>query len=431
MSKVKFTLVKNNSDSKTAIIRLSFYYGNPGKRLFYYVGHSLPEEHWDKVRQRAITTRANPHYESLNVSLDDLQKKVLTIYNTFELSGESLSVERFKKEMDILTGKTSRSAEQKLTRQNLFEFINSFIQSRKENPEYARGTISRYKVTLSHLRNFEKYSKKNLDFDSITLDFYERFTKYLYTKNYTNNFIGKLVCTLKVFLNEATEKGINKNMAFKNRRFSVLREDVNHVYLTEREIDVIYQLDLSENLKLDRVRDLFVIGCYTGLRFSDLSKLSAHHIVHRDDLELIQITTQKTLQSVTIPLHPFVKSIILKYHGNIPRTLSNQKMNDYLKEVGQLAGLNEVVSITKTRGGKRSDTVNEKWEIVTTHTARRSFATNAFKSGIPSISIMKITGHTTEKSLMKYIKITNEENAILMYSNDFFKGTNRNKLRVV
>jgi integrase len=106
-------------------------------------------------------------------------------------------------------------------------------------------------------------------------------------------------------------------------------------------------------------------------------------------------------------------------------------MNDYLKEVGQLAGLNEVVSVSKTRGGKRSDTVNEKWEIVTTHTARRSFATNAFKSGIPSISIMKITGHTTEKSLMKYIKITNEENAILMYSNDFFKGTNRNKLRVV
>jgi integrase len=431
MSKVKFTLVKNNPDSETAFIRLSFNYGNPPKRLFYYVGQGILPAHWDKVRQRAITSRANPQHESLNASLDDYQKKVLTIFNTFELSGEILSVERFKKEMDILMGKATRSTDQKLTRQHLFEFIDGFIESRKENPEYARGTICKYRQTLTHLRGYEKYAKKKLDFDSINLDFYERFTKYLYAQNYTNNFVGKMIATLKVFLNEATEKGVNKNMAFKSRKFTVLKEEINNIYLSEREIDMLYQMELSDNLKLDRVRDLFIIGCYTGLRFSDLSTLSAHHITQRDDHELLQVTTQKTSQSVTIPLHPFVKSIIMKYNGNIPKTMSNQKMNDYLKELGQLADLKESVSITKTRGGKRSDTVHEKWELITTHTARRSFATNAFKRGIPSISIMKITGHTTEKSFMKYIKITNEENAILMYSNDFFKGKERGKLRIV
>lgn len=431
MSKVKFTLVKNNSESELSFIRLSFQYGNPPKRLFYYVGQGIMSAHWDKVKQRAKTTRTNPQYESLNASLDDYQKKVLTIYNTFELSGDTLTLERFKKELDILTGKVKRTTAEKLTRLTLFEFIEDFIASRKANPEYSFRTIYKYDQAYTHLKAYQKYTKKKLDFDSIDLDFYERYTKYLYSRNFTNNTVGKLVALLKVFLNAATEKGINKSLAFQSRKFSILKEEINNIYLSEREIDIIYQLDLSGNLKLDRVRDLFIIGCYTGLRFSDLCTLSAHHIIHRDEHELLQVTTQKTSQSVAIPLHPYVKAIIIKYDGQIPKTMSNQKMNDYLKELGQLADLKESVSITKTRGGKRSDTVHEKWELITTHTARRSFATNAFKRSIPSISIMKITGHTTEKSFMKYIKITNEENAILMYSNDFFKGKDRGKLRIV
>ena len=125
------------------------------------------------------------------------------------------------------------------------------------------------------------------------------------------------------------------------------------------------------------------------------------------------------------------QDILNKYAGNQKCTYdntllpvsSNQKMNDYLKEVAQLAELNEIVFKSNTKGGKRIDVKHWKWELVTTHTARRSFATNAYKRGVPTISIMRLTGHTTEKAFMKYIKIDNEENAILMYENDFFKGT--------
>lgn len=151
MSKVKFTLVKNISDWELSFIRLSFQYGIPPKRLFYYVGQGIIPTHWDKVRQRAITTRANPQYESLNVALDDYQKKVLTIYNTFELSGENLTLERFKKELDILTGKVKRTTAEKLTRLTLFEFIEDFIASRKENPEYSFRTIYKYDQAFTHL----------------------------------------------------------------------------------------------------------------------------------------------------------------------------------------------------------------------------------------------------------------------------------------
>jgi integrase len=188
-------------------------------------------------------------------------------------------------------------------------------------------------------------------------------------------------------------------------------EDVDNIALSEADLKALEQLDLSSRPGLDRVRDQFLVGCYTGLRFSDFSRLTADNI--RDGF--IEITQQKTGKPVVIPIHQVVSDIIAKYEGGLPEAISQQKTNDYLKDIcKQVKSFREKASKTKTTGGMRTTVNYEKWEIVTTHTARRTFATNAYRQGIPTISIMAITGHKTERSFLKYIKVTSKEHAKIM-----------------
>ncbi len=188
--------------------------------------------------------------------------------------------------------------------------------------------------------------------------------------------------------------------------------------LSKEDIHLIYELDLAKNQRLDKVRDLFIIACYTGLRFSDLIQVRKENIINNGTQ--IRVKTEKTGELVIIPIHRYIKDILAKYDGNLPTVISNQKMNQYLKEISLLAGLDSTVKIGITRGGRLEHDIFKKSELVSTHTARRSFATNAFLMDVPTISIMKITGHRTEKSFMKYIRISQEENANKLLAHPFF-----------
>jgi integrase len=210
-------------------------------------------------------------------------------------------------------------------------------------------------------------------------------------------------------MNYANDKGYTANTGHKHNNFKKLEETSDSIYLNDSELETLYNLNLSEFPKLDRVRDLFLIGCHTGLRYSDLSQLTENSIT--DGGTRISITTAKTGERVVIPLHWQVKAILQKWNGIPPRSISNQKMNEYLKNLGEKAELFEPTNLTITRGGFQVSTNYKKWQLITVHTARRSFATNMFLADVPSISIMKITGHRTEKAFMKYIKITQEQNA--------------------
>ncbi|MDB5226445.1 MAG: hypothetical protein JWN78_638, partial [Bacteroidota bacterium] len=221
-------------------------------------------------------------------------------------------------------------------------------------------------------------------------------------------------------LNEALERGYHTNTAYKSRKFSIKKEDTENIYLTLEELKSINELYLKPMPRLDRVRDLFLVGCFTGLRFSDFSCLKKEHFKKMDGIDVIEITTQKTKDKLIIPIHPIVKTIFNKYDGMMPPELSNQKMNDYLKEIGEMAKINEPIIKTRTKGGIRIDKIYKKHDLISTHTARRSFATNAFKAGISAISIMKITGHQSDRSFKLYIKMNQAENALLMAKNSFF-----------
>ena len=415
MSKVRFYLKAPDTAGESLI---SLYFSFNNKRLVYSTGQKILPKFWSEENQRAIKSKQFPQHPDLNAYLDNISHETLNIYRRFLNDGKLPSIAQLKDELDIYALRGATAGET-----SLFGFIEQFAKERASLPKFSKGTIQVYQRTLAHLKAFAKSQRRQLDFEDIDLDFFLDFQKYLYSPpvSYAQNSAQKIVKTLKTFLNEATERGINKNMAFKSRRFGIAQKEADSIYLTSDELLKIYRLNLTYLPRLDKVRDLFLIGAFTGFRFSDFTNIKPENIQTIDGVQQIQMTTQKTGERVAVPIHPIIKAILEKHGGKPPKHLSNQKMNDYLKELAELAELKEAVVLSKDRGGKRFDRQYKKWELVTTHTARRSFATNAFKAGIPSISIMKITGHRTESAFMKYIKISKEENAVLISQNAFFK----------
>lgn len=198
------------------------------------------------------------------------------------------------------------------------------------------------------------------------------------------------------------------------------------MYLNEKELERIYKCDFSDKPYLDKSRDRFIIGCHTGLRYSDFINLREENFVEINEKQFIKVRPHKGWESsenVIIPLHRYIREIINKYggKGNLPKAISSQKLNEYIKIIGERAGINEDIIQVQSNGGIKQEVIYKKYEKIQTHTARRSFATNAYVSGIPSISLMKITGHKTESAFMRYICITNQENALKIAESDFFK----------
>ncbi|MDP4183632.1 MAG: site-specific integrase [Bacteroidota bacterium] len=187
------------------------------------------------------------------------------------------------------------------------------------------------------------------------------------------------------------------------------------MYLSDAELKMINDAVLPDSLA--RYRDLFLIAAYTGLRYSDLSNLDNFHIRP----PYVKIRTQKTGERVVIPIHPVLKQVLERNNYEIPPVPSNQKFNEYIKDVCEIAEIKEICFLGKTIGGKYVQDKYPKYKLVSAHTARRSFATNMYLAGVPSISIMKITGHHSEKSFLKYIRISQEDNAQKLLDHPYFK----------
>jgi len=310
----------------------------------------------------------------------------------------------------------------------LLEFIDEFIDRAKREPNpntgklVSTGTIKSYLGTKSVLKMYHE-TGKSVDFESITLDWYYDFTEWSNSQNYALNTLGRHIKTLKTFLNRAVELGLTKNIDFRSRRFMVVSEDADDIYLNNDELSLLYHKDLTKFEKHDIVRDMFLIGCYTGLRISDFNRLKDHNIKKVNNVRMITIKNKKSGRQVALPIHPVVEQILIK-HGGIPSgKVNDTTVNKLIKDVAEWCGIDEVVYKTTTRGNLKVEEKYLKHELVKSHTARRSFCTNAYLNGVDSMDIMALSGHTTEKSFKKYIKVTPEQIAIRMSESPFFKDT--------
>ena len=183
----------------------------------------------------------------------------------------------------------------------------------------------------------------------------------------------------------------------------------------------MYNLDLFDNHVLSVARDVFLAGCYTGQRYSDYSRIRKEQITEENGRKYIRFKQQKTGEVCVIPVKPELDAILKKYGYTLPKTWE-QKINDNIKKVAAKAGILDPVTIKKSKGGMTVESVMRKCDLVKTHTARRSACTNMFLAGIPSISIMKISGHVTETEFLKYIKVSKEETARNLADHDYFRS---------
>ena len=406
MAEVKFVL-KEPTSKESTLIYLLLRFNN--QRIKYSTSEKIKPKFWNFEKQRAKETRSFPQYASLNTKLNNLTNAAKIAHRDLVSEKKIPTPNKIKGALnkEILKGEYAQ-------KKGLLKFIEELIQDSNRKS----STKTQWKQTIRKLLEYKKATNKEIDFETIDLDFYNGFTNFLTKEGYAKNTIGGFIKNVKIFMNEAVDRNLTNNLEYRNRKFKVLEEQVDKIYLSEKELFKIYQLDLSKNLRLEKIRDLFIIACYTGLRFSDFIQVRKENIIN--DGKQIKIRTEKTSEIVIIPMHRYVKEIIAKYNGTLPAAISNQKMNDYLKEISELANIDLIIKTAITRGGKTEHEINKKFNLVTTHTARRSFATNAYLKDVPTISIMKFTGHRTEKSFMKYIRISQEDNANKLLDHKFF-----------
>lgn len=295
--------------------------------------------------------------------------------------------------------------------ETLLKYLETFVKNaplrkdKKTGRLLSYNNIQQYKATEKHIKAFAKsINKDDFTFGEIDRSFYDLFVTYLQGLDFTQNSVGKHIRILKLMLNES------KNREMDTDSFYVFTEDVDTVYLNEAELQKLKDFDLSKIPHLDRVRDWFLLLAWTGCRFSDLEKISKSDI--KDDF--ITFRQQKTNTKVTIPLHPVVLEILKKYKYQMPEQITNQRFNEYIKDAAELAKIDSNEQITITRGGILKTETMPKHKLISSHTGRRSFCTNMYKRELPTLMIMSVSGHKTEKSFLKYIKVSQEEHAAMM-----------------
>jgi integrase len=419
LPEVHFRLKPKDEDGR-CLIYLQFLYSK--QRLFFSFGQKIKLEQWnagkERVKKSTITTDDGKY--SLNDLLDNLQRVCEKTY-TAELKKGIPHPDVLKKSLEEFMNQNSEDPDEG---PNLFKLLQRFIANEISfrGKSKSLNTIKTYNTLRGHLLEYQHVKKEKVNFENINLDFFYKYVDFLSRRNQHErairqlrpelknkpvdkleiNSISKDIQILKVVMGEAVDLGYTSNLTFKHSKFSVARQDTDAVYLNEDELHALYKKNLSGNKKLEQVRDLFIFGCWVGLRFSDYNNVKPENIVSIDNDLFIKIIPQKTSDLVIIPCNPVVLDIFKKYENNVnrlPKSLSNQKFNDYIKEVCKIAGLTD-------KGRLSTDLNKELWECISSHTARRSFATNLYLDGYPVIEIMKITGHRTEKAFLRYIRVT-------------------------
>ncbi|MDR2449243.1 MAG: site-specific integrase [Prevotellaceae bacterium] len=378
----------------------------------YYIGESIRPAYWNKRTNRVKETKAFPQHSLFNQRLSHIENIVQNSLLYFKHSGDLSDVDYLREMLD--NGIKKKNLTEHDCRKNLFFFIEQFIDEAEKTKSLS--TVRQYKNTFRLLMDFSVKVQK-IDFQNIDMSFYANFKGYMDRAGYSETYFSNQIKYVRLFMNEATERGYNEHTLYKSRKFICPQVTVDKIYLTTKEIERIRTVKLSGSEKMEKIRDMFVIACHTGLRFSDLVRLQPSNFNVNE--KILHIRTQKTDATVYIPLSPETFGICKKYNFQLP-SLSNSTFNTCLKEIARQAGLVEDVELSISKGNRKIQYTMSKYQLITSHTARRSFATNAFLANVPNISIMQITGHATEKAFMRYIRVSGEDNARRLLTHPYF-----------
>lgn len=371
---------------------------------------------WDKKTQRAITKGVDretaDEHKSINTMLQDLEDFVDQTRRDARYTGKHLTCAIFQKKVNEVLGKQEPGSA-------FYEACEAIIKDMREGrlltkrgKKYSGGTVKNYGQSL---RCIEDFAPK-LTFAKVTLEFYREYSKHCIDKNWSANYFGQHIKNLKCLMDEAKVRGLHSNLQYQEENFRTIVEETEDISLTEEEVALIYNIECKEAWH-DRARDWFVLDCYTGLRVGDIQLLDKRNVTS----DTIEIVNEKTDVVVAIPQHVFVRAILKKW-GGLPPRLSDIEINRYIKPVAKAAGLTDTVIYSLTKGGVRQDFYLQKWEMVSNHTARRSFITNLLEAGMPDNQVMQLTGIKKHSTLLRYKKTKPKKNAANLQSHPFFTG---------
>ena len=325
-------------------------------------------------------------------------------------------------------------AEAEAKKMTLNKYIDTYLQQISTGARmtargryFAPSSVKSIKMAMARFKEFQKETGRTYNFDDINMDFYYAYNAFLKKKDYNINTCGKCIKEFKTVFAAAQSEGHHNNQVWRDNRFKGNRVEVDAIYLSKEDLDRIMAVDLSKKGPgYEQARDIFMIGVWTAQRVSDYNYIQKEDFntvyknvmkeeddpanpgkkkawIEQQEITYLNIRQQKTGAKVAIPCNSALKSILEKYHYEVPH-LADQVINRYIKEIAQMAGLTDLVEIENTKGGKAKTEKIEKYKLVHTHTARRTGATLMYLAGIDIYDIMKVSGHTTPKMLKKYIR---------------------------
>jgi site-specific recombinase XerD len=395
-----------------------------GRMFKYSTGKKVNPKNWDFESKRVL--KGHPNHVALNEYLKKLHVKFDSLVMDSQTKG-SVCFETLRNDLDTFRGKkkkvTEKPVEEKLQFQELW--TNKWLDSLKPNCAYS--TIKKKQYILQSLMQFQKETHYKLTLDNVNDVFAEKFKKWALKAKLKNgksrfnrdNTIHKYLSITKEFMKWCNKRGFTTNRDYTNissckefyfTPFALEGEDISKLLALDfNTIDLIsYGVRPCNVAKtktaLETARDSFVFRCFCGIRFSDYHSLAPNKFKGNR----LSLVTQKTATNVAITLPESAFKILLKYDYKLPK-LANQEENEQLKLLSKIAGFNEETTITYKRAGDQVSEVKQRWELVTSHTARKTFITNCLRAGIDAYLVMEIVGIKKESTFRRYIQVTKND----------------------
>ena len=417
---IVFALEKRKKENVPVIenvpIRMRVIYNN--KRIEFTTGYRIDVSKWDEDRQRVkngCTNKLKQTATEINSDLLKYYSDIQDIFKECEVNDIIPTPEQLKAAFNNRQNKNlPNNLELESPILSLMDKFDEFVRECGIHNNWTEATYEKFAATKNHLTNFDK----SLSFEDLDESKLTQYVNYLRDKkDFRNSTIGKQIGFLKWFLRWSKKKGYTSNFAFELFKPKLKTTQKKVIFLTWAELTKLKEYKIPETKKyLERVRDVFLFQCFTGLRYSDVFNLRRSDVKENH----IEITTVKTADSLIIELNNHSKAILDKYkevhfeYDKVLPVITNQKMNDYLKELAELAEINEPIREVYYKGNKRIDKVTPKYALLGTHAGRRTFICNALSLGIPAQVVMKWTGHSDYKAMKPYIDIADEIKANAM-----------------
>lgn len=399
-------LLDKEKDNPTARLRYRIKW--EGNIVAFSVGYRIDIDKWSKETQRCKTNTTHGKKKVsasiINRKINDYETACEKVFFKFYNENKTPTDEEFKQEFNREIGKEIKTHRGT----GFFDIYDVFVEEEGKKNQWTKATYDKMLTQKKHLFDFDT----GLSFQDITEDKLIDYQYFLQnTLNLKNSTINKQFSFLRWFLRWSRRKNYLQNTIYEDFRPKLKTTQKKIIFLTQAELKQVRNFEIPfAKSYLERVRDIFLFSCFTGLRYSDVKNLKKSDIKE----DTIEVTTIKTADSIIIELNNHSRAILDKYKDDIfvqdyaLPVISNQKMNEYLKELMELAGIDEPIRETYYQGNKRIDIVTPKYALIGTHAGRRTFICNALSLGIPPQVVMKWTGHSDYKAMKPYIDIADE-----------------------